>query len=87
MEPRRWAGPRDINIARAVIRPADIWPGYFGRDALPACPTNELVRHNFDFYTAPTFVELLSVINFALDKYPHNCWVDLSRLLIKYRRL
>ena len=83
MEPRRWAGPRDINIARPVIRPADIWPGYFGRDALPACPTNVRV----DFYTALTFVELLSVINFALDKYPHNCWVDLSRLLIKYRRL
>lgn len=88
MEPRRWAGPRDINIVRPVIRPADIWPGYFGRDALPACPKNVVVRGEFDFYnTALTFVELLSAINFALDKYPHNCWVDLSRLLIKYQRL
>lgn len=80
MEPRRWAGPRDINIGRAVIRPADIWLGYFGRDAL-----RQLVLRPYDqqFYnTALTFSELLSVINFAFDKYPHNCWVDLSQVLI-----
>lgn len=73
--------------ARHKYRPAcHKTGGYLARlfrtRRLAPCP----IRLEF-YNTALTFVELLSVINFTLDKYPHNCWLDLSRLLIKYQRL
>lgn len=86
MEPRRWAGPRDINIARPVIRPADIWL-FRTRRLTGLSYEHERTSMNRLLYSTNIRGIILTVINFALDKYPHNCWVDLSRLLIKYRRL